>query len=217
MDAWREGRKAYLKKEPTPVQMANIAVHPEIPNEKAAVGEIYRELEDQYWDKHLAIGYCQQPKKLTQGDGGSQQKLGTARGWLTCHAILASCKGHGRQGPSKDDVQGAPKQWTFVKRHWTKPRRNNCITNRDQKQQLHLGSKGNVKCNLQGDPRAGYCKENSQVIHQELKNQCQDIVEGSASSEMKEETFKAQPSEKTMVVNLDELAPYQGTARDDRP
>jgi hypothetical protein len=37
-------------------------------------------------------------------------------------------------------------------------------------------------------------------------------MEGSASSEMKEETFKAQPSEKMMVVHLDELAPYQGTA-----
>jgi hypothetical protein len=32
-----------------------------------------------------------------------------------------------------------------------------------------------------------------------------------------EETSEAQHSEKMMVVHMDRLAPYQGTARDERP
>jgi hypothetical protein len=44
-----------------------------------------------------------------------------------------------------------------------------------------------------------------------------DIVEGLAPSKTKEETSKAQPSEKMMVVQFDRLAPYQGTAQDKWP
>jgi hypothetical protein len=39
-----------------------------------------------------------------------------------------------------------------------------------------------------GDPRAGYHKENSRIFCQDLKNEGQDIVEGSAPSETKEKT-----------------------------
>jgi hypothetical protein len=51
-----------------------------------------------------------------------------------------------------------------------------------------------------------------------MGSDCLDIVEGSALFEMKEELSKAQPSQwKIMVVRLDQLAPYQGTTRDERP
>jgi hypothetical protein len=42
-----------------------------------------------------------------------------------------------------------------------------------------------------------------------------DIEEGSALSKTKEETSKAQPS--MMVIHLDWLASYEGTARDEQP
>jgi hypothetical protein len=43
-------------------------------------------------------------------------------------------------------------------------------------------------------------------------------MKGSAPSEMKEETSKAELLEKRMiVVHLVQLTPYQGAARDERP
>jgi hypothetical protein len=39
-----------------------------------------------------------------------------------------------------------------------------------------------------GDPRAGVRKENSRIFHQDMENECQDIVEGSAPSRMERET-----------------------------
>jgi hypothetical protein len=64
-------------------------------------------------------------------------------------------EGHGRnwqlptQGTpssviSKDDVRGAPKGRTFAKGRRTKPKRNKGMRNRGLKQQLRLGSKGNI-------------------------------------------------------------------------
>jgi hypothetical protein len=83
------------------VEIANVAEHQEIPKEEAAVESIGA-LEDRYGDRHLAVGHRRQPKKRTQGDSGSRQKLVAARGWLTRRAIPAPRKGHGRQGPGKD-------------------------------------------------------------------------------------------------------------------
>jgi hypothetical protein len=86
------------------------------PNEEAAV-ETIRTLKDQYEDQHLAIGCLQQPTKLTQGDGGSRKKLAAACRRMTCHAIPAPRKGHGHQGPGKNDVVcETPKVRTFEKR-----------------------------------------------------------------------------------------------------
>jgi hypothetical protein len=60
--------ETYLeRKESTPVEMANIAAHPELPNEQAEVGTV-RVLEDRYADWHLAIGHHQALKKQTQKD-----------------------------------------------------------------------------------------------------------------------------------------------------
>jgi hypothetical protein len=93
-----------------------ITVRQEVPKEAAV--ETIRALEDQYGDRYLAVGHHRQPKKWTQGNGRTQQKLAAAQGQLTDSAIPTLRRRHGHQGPGKDDdVQGAPKGMTFEKRH----------------------------------------------------------------------------------------------------
>jgi hypothetical protein len=75
-----------------------VAKHREVCNEEAAV-ETVGALEYQ----HLAVGR-QQPKKWTQGSGGSRRKVVAARRQMTRHAIPAPHKGHGHQGPGRDTV-----------------------------------------------------------------------------------------------------------------
>jgi hypothetical protein len=83
MDAWIEGTETHLeRKESTPVEMANIGAHPDVPNEQAEV-ETVRVLEDRYGNRPLAIGRHQPLKKQTQSDGGSQKKLATSCRWPT--------------------------------------------------------------------------------------------------------------------------------------
>lgn len=99
----------------------------DVPKERAMAKTIIA-LVDQYWDQYLAVGCCQQPKKWTQGNGGSQQKLVAAQGPLMRHAIPAPCKGHSRQGPGWDSViREAPKGRTFWMRHWAQLECNNGI------------------------------------------------------------------------------------------
>jgi hypothetical protein len=99
-------------------------------------------LEDQYGDWNLTAGLCRQPKKRTQGNGGSWKMLAVTRGRMTRHAIPAPCKGHGRQGPDKDDVvRGTPKGRTFEKTRRARPKSNNGISNQRPRRELHLGSK----------------------------------------------------------------------------
>jgi hypothetical protein len=74
----------------------------------------------------------------------------------------------------------------------------------------------------------------SRVLHWVAENEWLDIVEGSAPSKTKEvttsslramdvgalmtvRTFACTDQKKLMVINLDRLAPYEGTARDERP
>jgi hypothetical protein len=64
-----------------------VAKYHEIPNKEVAV-EIIAALEDRYRDRHLATSCSRQPKKRTQGDGGSQQKLAAARERLTAVPLL---------------------------------------------------------------------------------------------------------------------------------
>jgi hypothetical protein len=71
--------------------------HLENSNEEAAV-ETVGALKDRHENRYLAVGRRPQPKKRTQGDGGSWQKLAAARGRLARRAIPAPRKGHGRQG-----------------------------------------------------------------------------------------------------------------------
>jgi hypothetical protein len=99
-----------------PGELQSVVVHQEVPQEEATV-ETTGALEDPYGDRHLAKGHCQQLKKWTQGDGGSRKKLATARRQMTHFAIPPLYKGHGHQGPGKDDVVcGTLKGW-MLERH----------------------------------------------------------------------------------------------------
>jgi hypothetical protein len=90
MEACLEKMDAYLeRKEPTPVEVANVAAHPEIPN-------------DQYGDWHLAVRCRRQPKKWAQDDGGSRKKLAAARRWMPRHAVPVQCKVHSHKGLTVD-------------------------------------------------------------------------------------------------------------------
>jgi hypothetical protein len=75
----------------------NVEENQEAHNEEAAVDTI-RTQEDRYGDRHLAVGHRWQPKKWTQGGGGSQQKMTVASRGMTFHAIQALHKGHCCQG-----------------------------------------------------------------------------------------------------------------------
>jgi hypothetical protein len=100
-----------------------VSEHQEVPKEEAAVESI-GSLEDRNRDQHLAVGRCRrQPKKWSQGDGVSRQRLATAPGRLIRPAVPAPLKGHGRQGLGKDDVlRETPKRWTFEKIRRARPK-----------------------------------------------------------------------------------------------
>jgi hypothetical protein len=86
------------------------------PKEETA-GENIGALVDRYGDRHLAVGLCRQPKKRTQGDAGSRQKLAAARGRMSRRAVPASRMGHGRRGTGRDNVvRGAHEGRKFRKR-----------------------------------------------------------------------------------------------------
>jgi hypothetical protein len=123
--------------------MANVAA--QVENSKGATSEetVWTN-DDRSRDRRLAARHRRQLKKRTQGNGGSRQNLAAARERLTRRAIPAPRKGLGRQGSGKDDVRGVPKRRTFVKWRRAKPRRNSGIRGGGVKQQLRLGSKGNI-------------------------------------------------------------------------
>jgi hypothetical protein len=117
-----------------------VTVYQEVPNEEAAV-ETVGALEDGYRDQHLAVGRRRQPKKRTQGDGGSRQKLAAARGGLTCRAVPAPRKGR-RQGPGKNNVaRGVHNGGTLEMRRLKRPECNSEIKDRGARRHIRLGSK----------------------------------------------------------------------------
>ncbi|PNF39343.1 hypothetical protein B7P43_G01510 [Cryptotermes secundus] len=76
------------------------------PEEKEEQQKVLNEeaaLDDQYQNGRLAVVCLRQAKKFTQGDGGCLQKFVSARGRMICHIVPTPRKGHGRQGPGKDD------------------------------------------------------------------------------------------------------------------
>jgi hypothetical protein len=94
----------------------------------------------------------------------------------------------------------------------------------------------NTQQDLQADHRAGGHKANSWDFHQTVENECQDIMKQSAPTQTKEETTSSlrardvgglvilgifarstRKRTKMMMVHLDRLLPYQGTARDEQP
>jgi hypothetical protein len=91
-----------------------------------------------------------------------------------------------------------------------------------------------IRQNLQAGSRAGDHEAKSRVFCQDTKNECQNIVEEPVTSEMEKETtygvsamdvgalpilgtFTRKERRKMMVINLDRLAPYEGTTRDEGP
>jgi hypothetical protein len=85
--------------------MKSAAENQEVPNYEATV-ETIGALEDQYVDRNLAVGRRRQPKKRTQGDGGSRKKLTAAHRRITRRAVPARSKGRSHRGAT---VEKRPK------------------------------------------------------------------------------------------------------------
>jgi hypothetical protein len=68
------------------------------------------------------------------------------------------------------------------------PECNNDIRDQGLKEQLCLGSKGNVN-KVNTNHSAGGHQTSSRVFHQYLKNECQNIVEEPATTQVKEMTM----------------------------
>jgi hypothetical protein len=60
-----------------------------------------RALEDRYGARHLVTGRCLQPKKRTQGNGGSQKNLAAARRQMT----LRTFRAYARDTVSRDEAR----------------------------------------------------------------------------------------------------------------
>jgi hypothetical protein len=88
-----------------------------------------------------------------------------------------------------------------------------------------------IQQDLRENYRARDREANSQIFHQDLTKECQDVMEGLAHFETKEETTNSRlgaltilgtfaPTDqkiRMMVIHLDRLAPYEGTAWDELP
>jgi hypothetical protein len=75
--ACQDATEAFLEsKKPTSLEVESKAEHDEVPKEEAAV-ETFGASKKRHRDRHLAIRCRSQPKKRTQGNGGSWKKLAT--------------------------------------------------------------------------------------------------------------------------------------------
>jgi hypothetical protein len=91
--------------EATPEETGAVAERQEIRKEEPAM-EAIGALEDRCGDRHLAVRRCGRPKKRTQGDGESRQKLAVACGQLARRTVPALRKGRSRRGPGKTTGNG---------------------------------------------------------------------------------------------------------------
>jgi hypothetical protein len=212
-EACLEKTEACLEsKEPTSLEIDFESEHQEAPKEDAAVKTV-RALKKRHGDRLLALERRRKPKKRTQGSGGSCKKLAAARRGMTRRAEVAPRKGRGRDNVAR----GTSKGRTFGKRRQAQSEGITGISNR-------VGN----KTALQKGRRAEDRKAN---FHQNSKNECQDIVEGSAPTETKEEATNSlrtmcvgalttlgsfactERKRIIMLIHLDRLAPYEGTAQ----
>jgi hypothetical protein len=92
----------------------------------------------------------------------------------------------GKGGPRTIVILGAPKGQTFDKRQWTQLKFNNAIRDRGLKQELCLGSKKTLYEALGQALMLEIVKRT--VFCQNSKNECHDIMEELASTQMEEET-----------------------------
>jgi hypothetical protein len=136
-----------------------------VPKEKAAV-ETVRALKKRHRDWHLATRRHGQPKKQTQGNGGSQKKLAVVYREMTRYAIPAQHKDHCCQGqrkgqgctknPENMDVQEETLGKTG-RHHWNKEP--------ELMTRATSGKQDNTWQELQEDRRAVDCKANSRDYH----------------------------------------------------
>jgi hypothetical protein len=156
INAWRkettacqEAMEACLdSKEPTSLEVVSEVEHEEVPKEEAAVKTVGA-LKKRHLDRHLAIGHRGQPKKQTQGNGGSWKKLAIICRKMTHQAGVTWHKGRGHKGPTVEQrrrknwttenfTRGTPKARTFGKKRRVPPECNNDIRDRGTIRQLHL-------------------------------------------------------------------------------
>lgn len=105
---------------------------------------------------------------------------------------------HGCQEPAKKNIMcGAPKGWMLEKIHWAQQWHKvlRCKT------KAMSGKWEDTVWSSWTNSRDRDCEANSADFHTVLGTEWQDIVEGSAPSEVKEETSKAQPSEITKMMS----------------
>jgi hypothetical protein len=77
MDVWLDKTEACLKKEEATEEIETESEHQEVPKEEAALDTV-GVMKERCRDRHLAVRRSGQPKKLTQGNGGSRKKLAAA-------------------------------------------------------------------------------------------------------------------------------------------
>jgi hypothetical protein len=121
-----------------PEERESEAVHEEVPKEEAAVQSVVA-LKKRHGDRNLAVGCRRKPKKRTQGNGGSRKKFAATGRGMNRRVIPARRKGHGHQGPGRDNVaRGAPGGRTLKRRRRTRQKGSDRIGDRDVKEQLRL-------------------------------------------------------------------------------
>jgi hypothetical protein len=77
-------------------EIKSVAEHQEVSKEESSV-EAIGAPGDRYGDRHLVVGRRRQPKKRTQGDGGSRKKPAAVRSRVNRHAFPARRKGLGQK------------------------------------------------------------------------------------------------------------------------
>jgi hypothetical protein len=167
----RETTEACVEsKEPTSVEMKSVAVHEEVPTEEAA-GKTSGALKKRYRNRHLAVRRRSQPKKWTQGNGGSRKKMAAACRGMTRRIISARRKGHCFQGQGKDKaVPRTQKGRTFGKRRREKPEGTNRTRDRDLKAATSW-KREDIQRDLQEGSRAGDRESKSRAFSWDSKNE----------------------------------------------
>jgi hypothetical protein len=114
--------------------------HREVPMEDAAV-KSSGALKQRHRSQHLAARRRGKPQERTQGKDGFRKKLAAARRGTRREGVTQRKGNAVRKNRTRCNVeQGSRKEWTFGKRHRTKPKGSHGVKNRDAKEQLRLRS-----------------------------------------------------------------------------
>jgi hypothetical protein len=216
--ACQETTEACLEsKELTSVQMESWSEHQEARKEEATV-KSFGPLKKRHGDLHLAIGRREKPPKVrTQSYGGSRKKLAAAGRRMTRRAGVARRKGQGcAKNPEMTDVRDETSDESG-RHHWNKEARLKEATTSEEREDIRQ------------DPRenhwAGDREANSRIFRQDRK--MRDWTLWRVGRLRKTARSVGAPSlwvvyltgrkNRIIVINLDGLAPCEGTARDERP